>query len=56
MHEQRPTRPYSSATVRSMQPDETVQEFAARMRCSGRRSRSGRRRQRRTRAGRPSRW
>lgn len=31
MSDQRPTRPYSAATVRSMQADETVQEFAARM-------------------------
>lgn len=31
MQADRPTRPYSSATVRSMQPDETVKEFAARM-------------------------
>lgn len=31
MQADRPTLLYSSATVRSMQPDETVQEFAARM-------------------------
>lgn len=31
MSSSRPTRPYSATTVPSMQPDETVREFAARM-------------------------